>query len=206
MRVSEELAAIILAFDLAWATLLVAPVLALLAFVTVYKQFDSTWRWIKIGAISLIALAMIFKLLDLSFVSLMVNIAALGVLYFVYCFIAFSAWRIRLKWIRYSLLLVMMLPILYWGIVGTIMGPRWFGFILAIIMPQPAETEVVADGLVCKKTILGVLDYGGYEITIYRQYGPYIERRLASKSIYETKQAETTKGNNCQDVLLLIQQ
>ena len=206
MPSSEELEAFKLTFGLAWATLFVAPALALAVFIIVHKWFDFVWRRLLDGAVLLIVLGAVFVALSFSFVPVNANVIALGVLYFAYGFIAFSVWRmIRIKLVRFVALLIVLFPVFLGSLLGTI-GVLGLVFILGDFASSPIKTEVVADGLVCRKSYWGMAATdSGYEIAIYRQFGPFIERKLVSNRVNETNQTETAKGSTCQEALSLVQ-
>lgn len=184
-------------FFIVWVWVLAAPVITVLA----HRRRPTAWKPLSFGSLGLISVVALAVVLDASFVWPEANILVLCVAYSAYCFLAFSSLRIKRKLVRYSVLLIAASPIALGYLLGTV-GALGLGFIVADVTQPAIRIETIEDRLVCRVTGWGAaMTDSGYNVSAYRQYGPFLERRVAKLTVNESADGSPA---NCSDVAKLL--
>lgn len=187
-------------FYLAWGCAIAAPILALVASVVARRLRPDAWKTITLGAVGLISTVALATMVGGSFVFAEANILALCVVYFAYCFLAFSCLRIRQQLLRRITFLIASAPIALGYVLGTI-GVMGLGFIVADATRPPTHVEAIGEGLICRVSSWGSAGTdSGYDVEAYQQFG-FLERRVARLNVNFSSDASPV---HCSDIEKLL--
>lgn len=187
-------------FIVIWATVLGAPLIALLAVPGIRRAWPYAHGPIIIAAIAILCLAIGLTVSRLSFTNFWLNVALAAISYLAYCFLAASCWHISHDAVRYIVGIVAILPIGVGYLLGTI-GLLSVGWMLvATYANPPNHVEQMAPGLICEINGWGTALDGGYTVHLYRRWSafPFLQRELVILNVDENA---NDADKSCSDAL-----
>jgi len=194
--------------DIAWAVALFAPPASVFVFALLHSYRPRIE--VRFGRACLYFLIVTFLLgpiLRFGFTQAIANFVFWCLAYFCYCYFAVSRWQIKTKWVRFSVLALMSVPIAFGYLMGTI-GILGLGWILMDKTASPMNVEQIEPGLVCEKTGWGAAATdSGYNLHLYRRWSalPFVRREVEMILVNETalsQDIEPPKAT-CHDLLVV---
>lgn len=186
-----------------WAIGIVTPPLALLA-VIVLGRTSPSWRRpaATAGATSLavVAIAIFAKV---NFTVPAANVAALFIIYAVYCFLACASLWLRRPLVKFPLVALASLPILGTYFALTV-GSLALMFTYGDMMSPPEQVQKMDPGLTCRTTLWGsAISDDGYTVHLYQTpaWAPFLQRELRTIVVDETDPGGGTASADCEDTI-----
>jgi hypothetical protein len=195
-------------FYLIWASLLLAPPVAVGTFFAVRRWWPGGQYPLVLGSASILILALGSALLKLSFTGTFANFVFVSVAYAAYCFLAASCWRIQPKFLRIISLIATAAPIFLGYLLGTI---GWVGLELVVMdyAALPWHVEQMNAALVCRVTGWGSsFTDSGYVVHLYKVWTsvPFLQKHVAQIIVNETGPGLGPVEATCADVLATYNQ
>ena len=185
-----------------WAGILLAPLVAITFFVLVRKKWPQYMKMTIESCVAFLLVILCLSVHGISFRILIANIMCVIMAYGAFCFLMASCWCIRLKFLKFTTTIVMLIPILLVYALTTV-GALGFMFIMADYVQLPAE-KIMEPGLVCRKTVWGgAWGDSGYNVQLFKHWSvlPFIEGEVAKIVVNQSHPQGGPEDATCDDAM-----
>ena len=191
-----------IAISIIWADVLAAYPLAVVLFKAI-GRFPPRSQFLAVrGSGSIVLGVLACAVLGISFTVQGMNVIAVALAYFSFCYLAVSAGKIHNKLSRFLVRALTTITIGIGYVLGTV------GFLVLMLMVSestdpPAETLNVSDNLRCDITTWGtVLSDSGHTVHLYRRWEmlPFFEKEVSTDTVNYTNRDDGEKGTTCQSL------
>lgn len=185
-----------------WADVLAAYPLAVILY-KVIGSFSPRSQLLAVrGSTSIVLGVLACAVVGISFTGQGMNVIAVALAYFSFCYLAVSAGKIRNKLSRFLATALATITIGIGYVLGTV------GFLVLMLMVSestdpPVETLNVADNLRCDITTWGtVLSDSGHTVHLYRRWEmlPFLEKQVSMGMVNHTNRDDGEKVVTCQSL------
>jgi hypothetical protein len=185
-----------------WADVLAAYPLAVVLYKAMGRFSPHSQLLAVRGSSSIVLGVLACAVVGISFTMQGVNVIAVALAYFSFCYLAVSVGKIGNKLSRFLATALATITIGIGYVLGTV------GFLVLMLMVSeftdpPAETLNIADNLRCDITTWGtVLSDSGHTVHLYRRWEmlPFFEKEVSTDTVNYTNRDDGEKGVTCQSL------
>lgn len=176
--------------------------LAVVLFMVIGRLAPRSQFPVVLGSASIVLGVLAGAVAGISFTVQGVNVVAVALSYFSFCYLAVSAWRIRNKLSRFVVIALATITIGIGYVLGTV-GFLALLFIVGDYTNPPVQTLDVTGKLRCKVTVWGMAaSDSGYTVHLYKRWGmlPFLEKEVSKAVVNETHPVDGEKVASCQSL------
>ena len=185
-----------------WADLIAALPLAVVLFEVISRLAPRSQFPVVLGSASIVLGVLACAVAGISFTVQGMNVIAVALAYFSFCYLAVSAGKIGNKLSRFLVTALATITIGIGYVLGTV-GFLALMFMVGDYTNPPLRTLHVADNLHCEETGWGMAaSDSGYTVHLYKQWPmlPFLEKELSQSVVNETNLKEGDKVATCESV------
>lgn len=185
-----------------WADLIAALPLAVVLFKVTGRWAPRSQFLVVLGSASVLFGVLTCAVVGISFTMQGVNVVAVALAYFSFCYLAVSSWKIRNKLSRFVVMALAAIPIGAGYMLGSV-GLLALMFMVGDYTNPPVQTLDVTDKLRCEVTAWGMAaSDSGHTVHLYKRWKmlPFLEKEVSNAVINETHLVEGEKVASCQSL------
>jgi hypothetical protein len=186
-----------------WGSLLVAPLIAAIIFITVRYKSPKAQSVVVRGAVAALLIIACSIVLGIGFVAPLINCVCLAIAYLAFCYLAVSCWQIPDKVFRVLALIAFSMPIVV-GYLFAMVGALGLAFVVGDYSSAPIHTENMRPDLVCRINVWGaVFSDSGYTVHLYKHWAavPLVEWEVERIVVNQSESNARPIAATCHDVL-----